>query len=99
MGRGVKRRYRTEPTFGDRDPWENLATAIVMRAIRDYRAALRVLAREDQAVSVRQKNEAERARQTKEECEEFFRSREFTALSRVSGEDILEKLEEEADWL
>ena len=66
------------------DPYENLANAIILRAVMDYRAALRRYRRtyEVNDVMIR--------------CEKFFRSSWYQVLTDVDGEFLIQKLREEA---
>ena len=68
------------------DPYENLANAIVLQAVKDWRAARKKLKK-------RPKNEE--AKLMVKDCEDFFRSDWFTALTDVNGEVLLRKLQEE----
>jgi len=68
------------------DPYENLATAIVMQAVKDWRDARHKLKK-------RPKNED--AKHTMEECERFFLSSWFEELSGLDGETVLNKLQQE----
>ena len=68
------------------DPYEQLANAIVLAAVRDYRDANRKLSRG-------RKNQA--AHETKEECLRFFRSGWFKALTEIDPEYLIKKLDEE----
>lgn len=68
------------------DPYENLAQAIIPQAVKDYRAA-------------RKKNKYhpknKEAKLMIEDCERFFRSDWFAALTTIDGRMLLEKLKEE----
>jgi len=68
------------------DPYENLANAIILQAVKDYREARRKLKK-------RKKNEE--AKLMAEGCESFFRSDWFKALTSIDGEMLLKKLQEE----
>ena len=68
------------------DPYEQLANAIVLAAVRDYRDANRKLSRG-------RKNQA--ALETKEECLRFFRYGWFKALTEIDPEYLIKKLDEE----
>lgn len=70
------------------DVYEKLANAIILQAVKDWRAARRKLKRKPQ-------NES--ARSELESCERFFRSEWFTTLTDVDGTVILRKLYEEND--
>lgn len=68
------------------DPYEALANAIIMQAVKDYRDALRKLKRG------RKNTDAEC---TKAEVERFFRSGLFSALTEIDPEMLIRKLNEE----
>lgn len=68
-------------------PYEELANAIVMQAVKDWRKAVKTL---------KKKTRKEPAKQMKEECERFFRSQWFEDLTDVDGSFILRKLKQEA---
>ena len=68
------------------EAYVRLANAIVLQAVKDWRAARRKLKRKPQ-------NES--ARIELESCERFFRSDWFTELTDVDGGVILRKLYEE----
>jgi len=70
------------------DPYELLANAIVARAAKDWRQAVRKLKRNSENLE---------AIRTKAETERFFLSDRFGTLTEVSGEALLEKLKEEAE--
>lgn len=68
------------------NPYAELANAIVLSAVKDYRRALKRLCmypRDDSAL------------RTKIECERFFQSRWFAVLTDVDGEVLMEKLQAE----
>lgn len=68
------------------DPYENLANAVILQAVRDYRTALKAL----------RMNPRNKAAQTeKESIERFFRSQWYQALTTVDGEMLIKKLNEE----
>ncbi|MBO4854125.1 MAG: hypothetical protein J5482_03130 [Oscillospiraceae bacterium] len=68
------------------DPWENLANAIILQAVKDYREARKKLKK-------RPKNED--AKLMISDCEAFFRSDWYKALTDVDGEMLIRKLREE----
>ena len=70
------------------DAYENLANAIILQAVKDYRHALKLLARNSKCTS---------ALSTKAECERFFRSERFQMLTSVDGEMLIRKLKAEVD--
>ena len=68
------------------DPWENLANAIILQAVKDYREARKKNKK-------RPKNED--AKLMISDCEAFFRSDWFKALTELDGEMLLRKLQQE----
>ena len=66
--------------------YEKLANAIILQAVKDYRAAKKKLKKQptnkDAEIMIK-------------DTERFFRSDWFTALTDVDGEVILRKLQEE----
>lgn len=68
--------------------YEELAHAIILQAVKDYRKALRQLKRNP---------EYEKAIEMKEDCERFFRSESFQDLTKVDGPWLMRKLREEAE--
>ena len=67
-------------------PYENLANAIVLQAVKDWRSAVRKL---------KKRPRYDPAKQMKEECEGFFLSDWFEELTSVDGRVILRKLKQE----
>lgn len=66
--------------------YENLANAIILQAVKDYRLALKCL----------EMNPNNRdAQSDKEEVERFFRSQWYSALTSVDGEMLIRSLQEE----
>lgn len=68
------------------NPYEELANAIVLQAVRDYRDANKKLSRG-------RKNQD--AQFTKEECLRFFRSKWFSLLTDLAPEFLIRRLDEE----
>ena len=68
------------------NPYECLANAIILQAVKDYRAAKRKLKHDPKNKDVKLMIE---------DCEKFFCSKRFEAFSSVDGEMILVKLKEE----
>lgn len=66
--------------------YENLANAIILQAVRDYRKALKCLNR-----NPNNRN----AQSDKAEVERFFRSQWYSALTSVDGEMLIRSLQEE----
>lgn len=69
------------------DGYENLANAIILQAVKDYRKALRKLNRNSQNKD---------AKRTVSDVERFFRSDWYKALTSVDGELLIKKLREES---
>jgi len=67
-------------------PWKNLANAIILQAVKDYREARKKHKK-------RPKNED--AKLMIADCEAFFRSDWFKALTELDDEMLLRKLQEE----
>lgn len=68
--------------------YENLANAIILQAVKDYRMALKCL-------KANPKNRATLA--DKDEIERFFRSGWFSVLTSVDGEMLIRSLAMEVD--
>ena len=68
------------------DPYEDLANAIVLLAVKDYRDALKKLMKHPRHES---------AKHTKAEVERFLRSDWYRELTAVEPEILLRKLKEE----
>ena len=68
------------------DAYENLANAIVLQAVKDWRSAVRTL---------KKRTRYDPAKQMREECERFFLSDWFEELTSVDGSVILRKLKQE----
>ena len=64
--------------------YQNLANAIVIQAVNDYRAALRGISYNRRSAEANIK-----------ELEKFFRSDYYELLTKVKGEYLIEKLKEE----
>lgn len=68
------------------DPYENLANAIVLSAVTDYREAL---------ARCRLHSAKESFQQEREDIERFFRSGWFGVLTKLDPEVLIRKLREE----
>ena len=68
------------------DPYEDLANAIVLLTVKDYRNALKKLMKHPRHES---------AKRTKAEVERFLRSDWYRELTAVEPEILLRKLKEE----
>ena len=69
------------------DAYENLANAIILLAVKDYRQALKLLSKNPHSRS---------AMATVKGMERFFRSDWYETLTSVDGEMLIRKLREEA---
>lgn len=65
------------------DGYENLANAIILQAVKDYKRALRTLKYNPRHYE---------SMKTKREVEQFFRSAWFADLTEADGEMILEAI-------
>ena len=70
------------------DPYEQLANAIVLSAVKDYRDAIKKLARG---------RKSQAALDMKESCLRFFRSGWFKTLTEIDPEYLITKLDEEVE--
>jgi hypothetical protein len=68
--------------------YENLANAIILQAVKDYRTALKCL-------KANPRNRAASA--DRNEIERFFRSQWFSVLTDVDGESLIRSLTKEVD--
>lgn len=68
------------------DPYQNLANAIILSAVKDWRSARRKLKR---------KPNNKDAKILLKECESFFRSKWYASLTDVDGEMLIRRLYEE----
>lgn len=68
------------------DPYEALANAVVLQAVRDYRTAVKKIKRNRRNAD---------AGQIKKECERFFLSDHFNTFTEMDGRELLRKLERE----
>ena len=73
---------------GDIRCWEELANAIVMEVVRDYRSALKRLKKHpDDGYALKMKRS----------CEKFFLSQRFDLFTRIDGKALMESLRKEAE--
>ena len=68
--------------------YENLANAIILHAVKDYRMALK---------SLKANPRNRTAQADKAEIERFFRSQWYSALTSVDGEMLIRSLQKEVD--
>lgn len=67
--------------------WEELANAVVLQAVKDYRIA---------EWRVRRYADAKKSQARIRECERFFRSEWFRVLTEINGEELIRQLRSEA---
>lgn len=77
---------RPDPVMLECGEYALLAEAIILRAVNDYRAALRGRKTTQHIVNY-----------TKHECEKFFRSKWFSTLTRLDGNALIASLKEELE--
>ena len=68
--------------------YENLANAIILQAVKDYRMELK---------SLKANPRNRTAQADKAEIERFFRSQWYSALTSVDGEMLIRSLQKEVD--
>ena len=76
-------------TASSMDPYQELANAVVLQAVRDYRDAVKKLSRGKTNTA---------AEQMKNECERFFKSGHFNIFTELDGKVLLSQLEKEAEY-
>ena len=69
------------------DPYRRLAEAIVLATVNEYRKALKRLCKYPKDTA---------ALAEKDKCEKFFHSNWYGMLTRVDGDMLIRKLQEEA---
>ena len=80
--------------FGERNPeyvsyrecWEDLANAVILQAVKDYRKALRLL---------KSRPDNRELKREKRNCEMFFNSLWFRVLSRADPDLIMDGIRKE----
>ncbi len=70
------------------DPYETLANAIILTAVKDYRDALKKL---------KKWSRNESAKTMKDEVERFFHSAWYRELTSVDGDYLISKLQAEVE--
>ena len=68
------------------DNYTELANAIILQAVKDYRGALKIL---------KKRPRSETAKISKQEVERFFRSDWYLQLTSLDPEMLMQKLKEE----
>ena len=91
---------------GEENPWQALADAIIIQAVKDYRNCARMIKRIRGCLKRTKRltpseftYQAQRLRRYEEEqvvAHEFFCSRWFGVLSDLDGYDLLDRLHKEA---
>jgi len=67
-------------------PYEDLASAIILLAVKDWRSAMSRLRKNPNNLS---------AQRTRNDTERFFLSQWFGVLTQINGEELLRRLKEE----
>ena len=91
---------------GEENPWQALADAIIIQAVKDYRNRARMIRRirgrlkkPKKMTSSESIFQAQRLQQYEEEqvaARRFFCSRWFGTLSDLDGHDLMDRLQKEA---
>lgn len=68
------------------DPYTRLANEIILQAVKDYRTALRKLAKNPKSID---------GAKVKNEVERFFHSQWFETLTSIDADMLIRKLNEE----
>ena len=76
-------------TASSMDPYQELANAVVLQAVKDYRDAVKKLSRGKTNTA---------AEHMKNECERFFKSGHFNIFTELDGKVLLSQLEKEAEY-
>lgn len=76
-------------TASSMDPYQELANAVVLQAVKDYRDAVKKLSRGKTNTA---------AELMKNECERFFKSGHFNIFTELNGKVLLSQLEKEAEY-
>mgnify|MGYP003294372491 CR=1 FL=1 len=74
---------------------DNLGSAVVLQAVKDYRIARKKLARLPKSNKKRILERRIQAEEMIRDCEEFFKSERFNVFSTLDGKMLLDKLQEE----
>ena len=70
------------------EPYETLGNAVILKAVDDYRDAVKKL---------KKKKNNQAALEMKDECTLFFLSKHFNAFTTLDGKMLLDKLQKEVD--
>jgi hypothetical protein len=70
------------------DPYEKLANAIILQAVKDWRHAMVLLRRHPNSTE---------GKRIKYDTEKFFTSKWFSCLTEIDGDMLLQKLREEVN--
>ena len=81
----MRKEYKPRPSthYG---PFERMANAVVLQAVKDYRSSCKTLKRHP---------DRKTALKMKAECERFFRSKHFSRFTELNGKLLLKKLQKE----
>lgn len=82
-----KKTMQVQPLIME-DGFTNLASAIILQAVKDYRDALKTLEKNPYSID---------ANKMKSNGERFFRSKWFSQVTSIDGNMLLKKLREEVE--
>lgn len=98
-----KNRKKVE-RFNEKDPWKDLANAIVMRAVEDYRNRTRMMNQISRQLKKKSLTPDEKAflfqryeyyERLQDDAGDFFFSDLFSSLCELDGYDVLDRLNRE----
>lgn len=99
---------RTCKVRGEGDPYQALANAIILCAVKDFRNAARMIRKIRHSITCQASPEARdieymhlRIKQYEhfqQQAAKFFLSKNFDALCELDGNELLERLEREIAW-
>lgn len=88
MSGNVPERGCSENSGMPMNNYEELANAIILQAVKDYRDALGMLTKNPNSIS---------ANRDKSDCERFFLGKWFSELTAIDGKQLMSKLQREAE--
>ena len=92
---------KTSNVKGEENPWQALADAIIIQAVKDYRNRARMMKRirgclKRNKEMTPQEQRLQQYEEKQDVAGNFFFSRWFSVLSNLDGYDLLDRLEREA---
>ena len=105
--KGISKRMTTREVKGEKDPWQALANAIIIRAVKDYRNRTRLMNRIKQRLKKDNKLTQEEREyllqrydyyeRLQDDAGDFFFSDLFDVLCDLDGYDLLDRLNREVE--